>query len=89
MLPAGEGVAEEEGLRQLFMRIDADCDGTTDWDEFSGYLLLENAASAGGGGGAGGAAAGGRGAMAHARQQLRVEERGGVYMHIRGSTWAA
>lgn len=31
-------------LRQLFTRIDANADGTVDWNEFSTYVLLENQA---------------------------------------------
>ena len=29
-------------LTYLFMKIDANCDGTVDWDEFTNFLLLEN-----------------------------------------------
>jgi hypothetical protein len=29
-------------MRKLFYRIDANGDGTVDWDEFSLYMLLEN-----------------------------------------------
>ena len=32
----------EEGLRQMFMKIDANADGTVDWDEFSSFMLLQN-----------------------------------------------
>ena len=32
----------QEALRKLFYRIDANVDGTVDWDEFSQYMLLEN-----------------------------------------------
>ena len=32
----------QEALRKLFYRIDANADGTVDWDEFSQYMLLEN-----------------------------------------------
>lgn len=39
-----------EGLRpaavsQLFMRIDADCGGTIDWQEFIDYMFLQRASS--------------------------------------------
>jgi hypothetical protein len=40
VLPTADGDSDE-ALRKLFMRIDANCDATIDWDEFSGYLLLE------------------------------------------------
>lgn len=33
-------------LRQLFTRIDANADGTVDWNEFSTYVLLENQGTA-------------------------------------------
>lgn len=29
-------------LQQLFMKIDADSNGSVDWDEFMNYMLLEN-----------------------------------------------
>jgi hypothetical protein len=29
-------------MEKLFMRVDADCNGTVDWDEFCSYMLLEN-----------------------------------------------
>lgn len=32
----------EDGLRQMFMKIDANADGTIDWDEFSSFMLLQN-----------------------------------------------
>jgi len=32
----------EKQLRQLFMRIDADSNGTVEWHEFMNYMLLEN-----------------------------------------------
>lgn len=35
-----------EALRRLFMRIDANADGTVDWHEFSSYMLLESDGSA-------------------------------------------
>ncbi|KAK9816486.1 hypothetical protein WJX72_000893 [[Myrmecia] bisecta] len=31
-----------EALRKLFMRIDANADGSVDWNEFSAYMLLES-----------------------------------------------
>jgi Ca2+-binding EF-hand superfamily protein len=37
-----EDGGDEEALGKLFMRIDANCDGTLDWDEFSNYMLLES-----------------------------------------------
>ena len=45
-LPSGilqtEDGGDEEALSKLFCRIDANCDGTIDWDEFSSYMLLES-----------------------------------------------
>jgi hypothetical protein len=46
--PAGL-LATDEGddraaLRRLFLRVDANCDGTVDWDEFSNHMLLEGQA---------------------------------------------
>jgi len=37
--PQEEGATPEEGLRKLFARIDANCDGGVDWSE--GQLLLQ------------------------------------------------
>eukprot|EP00959_Pyramimonas_sp_CCMP1952_P285008 5958934-Pyramimonas_sp.AAC.1 len=31
-----------DGLRHMFMKIDANGDGSVDWDEFSTYMLLQN-----------------------------------------------
>jgi WD40 repeat protein len=36
----------QNALRKLFYRIDANCDGTVDWDEFSLYMLLEQQGAA-------------------------------------------
>ncbi len=36
---------DEEALAKLFMRIDANCDSTVDWEEFCSYLLLESTGS--------------------------------------------
>lgn len=36
----------QAALGKLFMRIDANSDGTVDWDEFSSYMLLESQGSA-------------------------------------------
>ncbi len=36
-----QGTDEESFLRQLFVRIDADANGTVDWHEFSNYMLLD------------------------------------------------
>ena len=41
-----EDGGDAEALGKLFCRIDANCDGTVDWDEFSSYMLLESAGSA-------------------------------------------
>ncbi|GLI65559.1 hypothetical protein VaNZ11_009122 [Volvox africanus] len=41
-----EDGGDAEALAKLFMRIDADSDGTIDWDEFSTYMLLESQGSA-------------------------------------------
>lgn len=32
----------EEELAIIFMKVDANCDGTVDWEEFCSYLLMEN-----------------------------------------------
>lgn len=37
---------DSTALCKLFMRIDANSDGTVDWDEFSTYMLLESQGSA-------------------------------------------
>lgn len=42
VLPAGS----QEELRKLFLRIDANSDGTVDWDEFATFILLENQGAA-------------------------------------------
>ena len=36
----GETTDERE-LEKLFMKVDTNCDGTVDWDEFLSYMLLE------------------------------------------------
>lgn len=36
----------QNALKKLFYRIDANCDGTVDWDEFSLYMLLEQQGTA-------------------------------------------
>ena len=41
-LTRGGAEHSEDDLRALFQKIDANCDGTVDWDEFSSYMLLEN-----------------------------------------------
>jgi hypothetical protein len=45
MLQTDDG-GDEEALKKLFCRIDANCDGTIDWDEFSSYMLLESSGAA-------------------------------------------
>ena len=37
----GKGMSEKE-LTRLFMKIDANSDGSVDWNEFMNYMLLEN-----------------------------------------------
>lgn len=37
-----ETLFDRQQLRRLFMKVDANSDGTIDWDEFSSYMLLEN-----------------------------------------------
>ncbi len=37
----GKGMSEKQ-LMQMFMKIDANSDGTVDWDEFMNFMLLEN-----------------------------------------------
>lgn len=44
VLSTAEG-ADEQALRKLFMRMDANCDAVIDWEEFSSYLLLQKASS--------------------------------------------
>jgi WD40 repeat protein len=34
--------SEPDDLKMMFMKIDANADGTVDWDEFSSYMLLQN-----------------------------------------------
>ncbi len=34
-----EDGGDAEALSKLFCRIDANCDGTIDWDEFSSYMV--------------------------------------------------
>lgn len=41
-----EDGGDEEALSKFFCRIDANCDGTIDWDEFSSYMLLESSGAA-------------------------------------------
>ncbi|MEW5310065.1 MAG: hypothetical protein WDW38_001897 [Sanguina aurantia] len=41
-----EDGGDGRALSKLFMRIDANCDGTVSWDEFSSYMLLESQGSA-------------------------------------------
>lgn len=47
----GAGLSRTQ-LAQLFMRIDADCGGTIDWEEFTNYFFLQRAATGGADGGA-------------------------------------
>jgi hypothetical protein len=39
-----EDGGDNDALTKLFCRIDANSDGTIDWDEFSQFMLLENQA---------------------------------------------
>ena len=32
---------DDRELEKIFMKVDTNCDGTVDWDEFLSYLLLE------------------------------------------------
>lgn len=41
-----EDGSDEAALLKLFSRVDANCDGTIDWDEFSNYMLLESQGTA-------------------------------------------
>jgi hypothetical protein len=41
-----QNLCVQNALRKLFYRIDANCDGTVDWDEFSLYMLLEQQGAA-------------------------------------------
>ena len=36
----GDHVTDEE-LDMIFMKVDTNCDGTVDWDEYLTYMLLE------------------------------------------------
>jgi WD40 repeat protein len=38
--------SDEAALLKLFSRVDANCDGEIDWDEFSNYMLLESQGTA-------------------------------------------
>lgn len=33
---------DEDELAIIFMKVDANCDGTVDWEEFCSYMLMEN-----------------------------------------------
>lgn len=33
---------DENELAIIFMKVDANCDGTVDWEEFCSYMLMEN-----------------------------------------------
>ncbi|KAJ8045382.1 WD repeat-containing protein on Y chromosome [Holothuria leucospilota] len=37
----GEGMVDDRELAIVFMKVDANCDGTVDWDEYLSYMLLE------------------------------------------------
>ncbi|XP_028518792.1 WD repeat-containing protein 49 [Exaiptasia diaphana] len=40
---AGKGeLPDDHQLSIIFMKVDANCDGTVDWEEFCSYMLLEN-----------------------------------------------
>ena len=41
----GKNLTKEQ-LTHLFMKIDANSDGSVDWDEFTNFMLLENQAAA-------------------------------------------
>ena len=41
---SGKNLSHEQ-LTHLFMKIDANSDGTVDWDEFTNFMLLENQAA--------------------------------------------
>lgn len=41
----GKNLSHEQ-LTHLFMKIDANSDGSVDWDEFTNFMLLENQAAA-------------------------------------------
>ena len=32
---------EESEIEKIFMKVDTNCDGTVDWDEYLSYMLLE------------------------------------------------
>ncbi|XP_022093005.1 WD repeat-containing protein on Y chromosome-like isoform X2 [Acanthaster planci] len=37
----GEGMVDDKELAIVFMKVDANCDGTVDWDEYLSYMLME------------------------------------------------
>ncbi|XP_033123331.1 WD repeat-containing protein on Y chromosome-like isoform X2 [Anneissia japonica] len=37
----GEGMVDDHELAIVFMKVDANCDGTVDWDEYLSYMLFE------------------------------------------------
>ena len=38
----GGSLPDENELAIIFMKVDANCDGTVDWEEFCSYMLMEN-----------------------------------------------
>lgn len=38
----GGVLPDEDELAIIFMKVDANCDGTVDWEEFCSYMLMEN-----------------------------------------------
>ena len=38
----GGSLPDEDELGIIFMKVDANCDGTVDWEEFCSYMLMEN-----------------------------------------------
>lgn len=45
-IPGGDEEERAEAIERLFMKIDANSDGSITWDEFSTYMMLENQGSA-------------------------------------------
>ena len=41
MRPQMHGHVTDDELDRIFMKVDTNCDGTVDWDEYLTYMLLE------------------------------------------------
>ncbi|KAF6253190.1 WD40-repeat-containing domain protein [Scenedesmus sp. NREL 46B-D3] len=81
VINAPEG-SDDESLRKLFMRIDANCDATVDWNEFSAYLLLEKTDSSGGAAAPGQAARGSSGGLTFSSVDAPVLQAGVAHREL-------